>query len=294
MANGLCALAPAKYAPLSIPDFEKIAYYSILRISCTKSTITMGLDRKPFMPLFRALRRSSSKAFAVMARMGMPARAGFFNSRTWRFGLRTAMQQFCEAKGDGINLLEFQNGFIKYWHERMTNEEFVSFFIAPNMTWRHAYEDMISKRELGKDKQAQILMYEIEQRLRYEIMLEYGLTGSISCCILSLSKKASTSSALVSSVLLPLISLLLPPFFLFLSCNDSKPKKNTRIKIISDVRKVSFNLLIVYSPDKIIYYFTLKKGRRKYDSLNFLKLFINTVVRSFLGNMYVMWMAFLQ
>lgn len=106
-------------------------------------------------------------------------RAGFFNSRTWRFGLRTAMQQFCEVKGDGLNLLEFQNGFIKYWHERMTDEEFVSFFIAPNMTWRHAYEDMISKRELGKDKQAQILMYEIEQRLRYEIMLEYGLTGKI-------------------------------------------------------------------------------------------------------------------
>ncbi len=63
---------------------EKIAYYSILRISCTRSAITMGLVRKPFMPLSRALRRSSSKAFAVMARMGMPARAGFFNSRMRR------------------------------------------------------------------------------------------------------------------------------------------------------------------------------------------------------------------
>lgn len=106
-------------------------------------------------------------------------RAGFFNSRTWRFGLRTAMQKFCEDKGEGLTLLEFQNGFIQYWHERMTDEEFVSFFIAPNMTWKHAYEDMVAKRELGKDKQAQILMYEIEQRLRYEIMLEYGLTGKI-------------------------------------------------------------------------------------------------------------------
>lgn len=106
-------------------------------------------------------------------------RAGFFNSRTWRFGLRTAMQKFCEEKGNGLTLLEFQNGFIRYWHERMTDEEFVSFFIAPNMTWKHAYEDMVAKRELGKDKQAQILMYEIEQRLRYEIMLEYGLTGKI-------------------------------------------------------------------------------------------------------------------
>lgn len=106
-------------------------------------------------------------------------RAGFFNSRTWRFGLRTAMQRYCTEFGSGLSLEEFQNGFIKYWHERMTDEEFVSFFIAPNMTWKHAYEDMVEKREFGKDKQAQILMYEIEQRVRYEIMLEYGLTGKI-------------------------------------------------------------------------------------------------------------------
>lgn len=106
-------------------------------------------------------------------------RAGFFNSRTWRFGLRTAMQRYCTEFGSGLSLEDFQNGFIKYWHERMTDEEFVSFFIASNMTWKHAYEDMVEKREFGKDKQAQILMYEIEQRIRYEIMLEYGLTGKI-------------------------------------------------------------------------------------------------------------------
>lgn len=106
-------------------------------------------------------------------------RAGFFNSRTWRFGLRTAVQKYCVEYGSGLSLNEFQNGFLKYWHERMMDEEFVGFFIAPNMTWKHAYEDMVEKRELGKDKQAQILMYEIEQRLRYEIMLEYGLTGKI-------------------------------------------------------------------------------------------------------------------
>lgn len=60
------------------------ACYRTLRISCTRSAITMGLDRKPFMPHSRALRRSSSKAFAVMARMGIPARAGFSSSRMRR------------------------------------------------------------------------------------------------------------------------------------------------------------------------------------------------------------------
>lgn len=106
-------------------------------------------------------------------------RAGFFNSRTWRFGLRTAIQRYCTESGQGLSLEEFQKGFIRYWHERMTDEQFVSFFIAPNMTWRHAYEDMVERRKLGKDRQAQILMYEIEQRIKYEILLEFGLAGRI-------------------------------------------------------------------------------------------------------------------
>lgn len=119
-------------------------------------------------------------------------RAGFFNSRTWRFGLRTAIQKYCTEVGSGKSLADFQEGFIDYWHERMTDEQFVSFFIAPNLTWKQAYEDMVEKRKLGKDKQAQILMREIEQRIKYEIMLEFGLTGKIgrtleksSCSVIS-------------------------------------------------------------------------------------------------------------
>ena len=106
-------------------------------------------------------------------------RAGFFNSRTWRFGLRTAIQKYCTEMGSGQTLADFQNGFIKYWHEHMTEAQFVSYIIAPNLTWKQAYEDMVEKRNLGKDKQTQIQMYEIEQRIKYEIMLEFGLAGKI-------------------------------------------------------------------------------------------------------------------
>lgn len=129
-------------------------------------------------------------------------RAGFFNSRTWRFGLRTAIQKYCTEFGAGQNLADFQNGFIGYWHERMTDEQFVSFFIAPNLTWKQAYEDMVDKRKLGKDKQAQILMYEIEQRIKYEIMLEFGLAGKIgrtleksSCSVISFAPDDITQIA---------------------------------------------------------------------------------------------------
>lgn len=106
-------------------------------------------------------------------------RAGFFNSRTWRFGLRTAIQKYCAEAGSGQSLEDFQKGFLAYWHQRMTDEQFVSFFIAPNMMWKHAYEDMVENRRLGRDRQAQILMHEVEQRVKYEIMLEFGVAGKI-------------------------------------------------------------------------------------------------------------------
>lgn len=106
-------------------------------------------------------------------------RAGFFNARTWRFGFRTAMQSYVQNGGAGLSLADFTRGFIKYWHGEMNDESFVSFFIAPNMTWMSAYEDMIEKRKFGHDARAKKLMGDIEKRISYEIMLEYGLTSRI-------------------------------------------------------------------------------------------------------------------
>ena len=106
-------------------------------------------------------------------------RAGFFNARTWRFGLRGALQRYVQNGGAGKSLAEFTQGFIRYWHEKMDDESFVSFFIAPNMTWMNAYEDMIKKRKLEPGKAAVKLIKDIEKRISYEIMLEYGLTSRI-------------------------------------------------------------------------------------------------------------------
>ena len=58
--------------------------HKILCSSCTRSPITMGLDKKPSMPLSNALRRSSSNALAVMARIGSFARAGSSSARIVR------------------------------------------------------------------------------------------------------------------------------------------------------------------------------------------------------------------
>lgn len=106
-------------------------------------------------------------------------RAGFFNSRTWKFGLRSAIQRYALAEGNGLSLEEFSSGFIDYWHRHMSDEEFVSLFIAPNMTWMRAYEKMKTENKLASDKDAARLKSAIERRLKYEIMLEYGLTSRI-------------------------------------------------------------------------------------------------------------------
>ncbi|WP_406037958.1 DEAD/DEAH box helicase [Succinimonas sp.] len=104
-------------------------------------------------------------------------RAGFFNAHTWRFGIRTAIQQYVINGGAGLSLEEFIRGFISYWHGNLDDEDFVSYFIAPNMTWMRAYEQMVEKRRLGRDDLAKKLLSDIEKRISYEILLEYGLSS---------------------------------------------------------------------------------------------------------------------
>ena len=107
-------------------------------------------------------------------------RAGFFNARTWRFGLRGAIQHYI-LHGDGIgkNLEDFTQGFLSYWEHQLSKEEFVSFFIPPNMTWMRAYQDLREKRIYGNDRYAEQLLQDIRKRISYEIMLEYGVSSRI-------------------------------------------------------------------------------------------------------------------
>ncbi|MBP1564436.1 MAG: DEAD/DEAH box helicase [Oscillospiraceae bacterium] len=106
-------------------------------------------------------------------------RAGFFNSRTWKFGVRGAIQKCIAEGGNNKNLNDFSQFFIKYCHEKYDDEEFVSFFTPPNMTWMRSYENMVKNRKITYDKEYRTFVYRIEKRLAYEVMLEYGLSGKI-------------------------------------------------------------------------------------------------------------------
>ena len=80
-AHSICARkgAAAPYSRTFIYYF-----YRIFCSSCTNSSMMIGLDRKPFMPHSSAFFLSSSKALAVMARIGIPARSGFSSARICR------------------------------------------------------------------------------------------------------------------------------------------------------------------------------------------------------------------
>ena len=106
-------------------------------------------------------------------------RAGFFNSRTWKFSLRSAIQKFVDDKGNNLNLYDFQNEFIKYWKEKLTIEEYVSLFIPPNLVWMDAYNNMQETGKLQENDSSRLLVRFIDSRLKYEILLEYGLTSRI-------------------------------------------------------------------------------------------------------------------
>lgn len=107
-------------------------------------------------------------------------RAGFFNSRTWRFGLRGAIQHFIETKKiHHQNLVKFVHEFLNFYENSMSRETFVSYFIPPNMTWMRAYQELRENRQFGEDKTAEDLLHDIRCRLGYEIMLEYGVTSRI-------------------------------------------------------------------------------------------------------------------
>lgn len=106
--------------------------------------------------------------------------AGFFNSKTWRFSLRSAIQKFAKEKGNHLSLEDFSNEFIKYWRAELKSDEaFVSQFIAPNMTWMAAYEQMIKEGNLAHNEKSAKLIKFVENRLKYEIMLEVGLNRKI-------------------------------------------------------------------------------------------------------------------
>lgn len=105
--------------------------------------------------------------------------AGFYNSRTWRFGLRTAITRFADLIDTELSLDEFIRSCSAYWRNYMGDEAFVANFIPQGLTWMRAYQKMVEDGYLRNDEDANSLKSYVDERLRYEILLEYGMTSRI-------------------------------------------------------------------------------------------------------------------
>lgn len=105
--------------------------------------------------------------------------AGFYNSRTWKFGLRTAISQFVNLDQEEYSFDEFIQRAAAYWRNYLGEEHFVANFIPANLTWMRAYERMCKEGTLRKDDDAANLVSFVDQRFRYETLMEYGILSRI-------------------------------------------------------------------------------------------------------------------
>ena len=55
--------------------------------------------------------------------------AGFYNSRTWKFGLRTAITQFINIDSEEYSFDEFIQRVVSYWKNYLGDDYFVANFI---------------------------------------------------------------------------------------------------------------------------------------------------------------------
>ncbi len=106
-------------------------------------------------------------------------RAGFFNSRTWRFNFRTAVEKFILDSNKELEIKEFVIEFNKYWINKLGKEGYIATFIPPDLTWRRPFENMVLKGYIEDEDEADKLINDIKSRLELEIYFEFGFNSRI-------------------------------------------------------------------------------------------------------------------
>lgn len=123
-------------------------------------------------------------------------RAGFFGARTWRFNLRVAMQRVVKEIGEGLQLADLPSHIQQWWRGPggMSELDFISNFLAPNMVWFADYDELLRTGSLP-DKST--LQRDVERRIAWEVYAEYGLQSRIGRSL----PRTSCSTAAVDTVL---------------------------------------------------------------------------------------------
>ena len=103
-------------------------------------------------------------------------RAGFFQARTYQFAIRTSLFQHIVDQADGQTLSELQVSYVKTLRAKYADAEFVGRYVAPNMTWRNAYKELV---QYDISDNLEQLIEGITKRLEYEILLIFGLQSQL-------------------------------------------------------------------------------------------------------------------
>ena len=106
-------------------------------------------------------------------------RAAFFNARTWRFVLRTAMQHFAKNGGEGLSISTFGHEMNEYWLNQLGEEAWVDAFIPHDMAGDRCYEELQKTGHFGNTAAKANLLRQLKQRVALETVLEYGISSRV-------------------------------------------------------------------------------------------------------------------
>ena len=109
-------------------------------------------------------------------------RAGFFAARTWQNNLRMAWAKTIATEDRPVPLADFPDMVTRFWTEnpdnpnRFSDLEYITQFIPPNL---QASDSWMTLKEQDDLPDTSSLLRQINQRLSWEVLLEFGLRSSI-------------------------------------------------------------------------------------------------------------------
>lgn len=103
-------------------------------------------------------------------------RAGFFGARTYRFNIRSAIQQFVDGWATDhpdtkLTLAALPRALAAHYRSEWSDAKYIAAFLAPDMEWLEDYEKLV---ESGKLPTGSNLTELVDRRIEWEVLSEFG------------------------------------------------------------------------------------------------------------------------
>ncbi|MGK7913149.1 MAG: DEAD/DEAH box helicase [Synechococcus sp.] len=125
-------------------------------------------------------------------------RAGFYDARTYRTTLRTAIHHAIADLPDNLNLAELIHHFPTYWQGRLkTSGDYAATFLPTDMEWLREWDTYVSENKDDLDPNSNLIEL-VNQRLQWEVTNQFGHRSAVGP---SLERSGACSAAFDPSVL---------------------------------------------------------------------------------------------